>query len=731
MRKFLSLLLTLALLLSLCPAAFAEESSGFVLPVLPDGHPEDNSPPIPDQPLVFSADEVLIAPGDVLPQVSDAGVFDAGIAETSGNLNVSVTESGDYFTGVTWTAGVTGGSGDYMYQFDLIHYVNEQPTYVSNSSFQTGTSNSFSFTFTANEDYELWIQVTDNGDSSKWAQVKYSVPVHVAGHDPLEITVSEEGAYLTGVTWTASVTGGSGVYSYTFYVIHPVTENGSTKYIADAKQEGSSNTFHYTFAGNGEYQLWVDVSDSQGIKARVTRELSVQGGFEPLDFTVTMSGEYFSGVTWTAFPTGGSGSYQIRFELRLPNPSFGNAGIVTCSRNPETPDTLSYTFLASGEYTLHIWLTDTVTKAVQYKEYAYSVSSLNHPTVEQAVNSLVAQCRADGCTGDYETALWLHDWLTANANYDVTYSHYGPDGVLLGGTGVCDSYSKAYMLLLQEAGINADRITNDDHSWNALLLGESWYYVDCTWDDPVASETSAPGGFEHHQYFCIPDEILGMDHPNYSSPYFCFSYEDNYYVHNGDGASWADVFATHVQTALQAGDLLFQISLPDFYAAEGKGYSVDRTQPFSVLADKVTLLLAGRKTYAFGSQPISLNLFKVLNSDARALAQVETWAKTLYLPLDLTEIGPQAFAGASDFMSVDIPARVTKIDSGAFLGCDGLWSVTIPPSVVSFGDNCFDKANPHLTLGVAENSEALEYARTNGFKYTVMDYIFSAAAAAP
>ena len=82
-------------------------------------------------------------------------------------------------------------------------------------------------------------------------------------------------------------------------------------------------------------------------------------------------------------------------------------------------------------------------------------------------------------------------------------------------------------------------------------------------------------------------------------------------------------------------------------------------------------------------------------------------------------------------MSVDIPSMVTKIDNGAFLGCDGLWIVTIPPSVVSFGDNCFDKANPHLTLGVAENSEALEYAQANGFKYTLLDYVSSAASMAP
>ena len=616
MRKILSLLLTLSLLLSLCPAVFADMPE-LDYPVLPDGLPEEHRPALPELP-------------HPVPVLADDEMFSARIGEFDqyGTLNVNVSQSGDYLTGVTWTAVCSNGSGNYQYDFLLV-----RPTVV----------------------------------------------------------------------------------------------DGETKYYRIAFQENQSNVFTYTFTESGDYELWVEMSDlGKNIWTQKIYPFTVEGGNAPLSMSVSVSGQYFTeATTWTVHAAGGSGSYTCHIELRIPELSpIDDETPIAFSENAS----LTYQLLASADYQLCVWLTDAETGTLLQRNFDYSISAPSYPTVANQVSSLAAQCQDLGLANDFEIALWMHDWIINHANYDYDYNHYGPDGVLLGGTGVCDSYSKAYNLLLRAMGIDTKRITGvaggSSHAWNAIELNGDWYYVDATWDDP------GHGGSENHMYFCIPEEILAMDHTIQSESPRCVSYEQNYYVHSGDGAGWADSFADSVQEALQAGDSLFSVALPASYSAEIWNNS-DRSEPVIALADRVTLLLAGRKTYAFGSQPISLNLFKVFASDTSAYALVETGDKTLSLPLDLTEIGPQAFAGASDFMSVDIPSMVTKIGSGAFLGCDGLWIVTIPPSVVSFGDNCFDKANPHLTLGVAEGSEALEYARTNGFKYTIMDYISSAASMAP
>ncbi len=116
----------------------------------------------------------------------------------------------------------------------------------------------------------------------------------------------------------------------------------------------------------------------------------------------------------------------------------------------------------------------------------------------------------------WEKALYLHDWLTANAYYDGNYEYYGADGVLLRGYGVCDSYSKAYLLLCEAAGIPVSRVTGwagESHAWNAIQIHDEWYYVDVTWDDPYIEDSTAEfSGLENHDYFCLNDDLMNLDH---------------------------------------------------------------------------------------------------------------------------------------------------------------------------------------------------------------------------
>lgn len=153
-------------------------------------------------------------------------------------------------------------------------------------------------------------------------------------------------------------------------------------------------------------------------------------------------------------------------------------------------------------------------------------------TVSAKVDQLVAQCKAAGVTGEYNTALWFHDWIINNANYDYTYSHYSPDGVLLEGTGVCQSYALAYQLLLNAVGIQNTVISAPemDHAWNLVKLEGEWCHIDCTWDDP------GTGGAENHNYFGMNDELILRDHTwNRSSYTASTSLKNYYYLRNSNG----------------------------------------------------------------------------------------------------------------------------------------------------------------------------------------------------
>lgn len=157
----------------------------------------------------------------------------------------------------------------------------------------------------------------------------------------------------------------------------------------------------------------------------------------------------------------------------------------------------------------------------------------NDAAVTAKVAELAAACSASGAETEYEIALWMHDWLIHNAEYDESLQEHGADGVLLKGTGVCESYTRAYTALLTAMGVNSKEIISDamDHSWNIVRMDGNWYHVDCTWDDPIDGE-------ENHAYFGLSDALMARDHVwDALAGYACTSNDYNYYLRTGEAIS--------------------------------------------------------------------------------------------------------------------------------------------------------------------------------------------------
>ena len=167
------------------------------------------------------------------------------------------------------------------------------------------------------------------------------------------------------------------------------------------------------------------------------------------------------------------------------------------------------------------------------KEFPYTYAPLpsSVKTVDAAVKTIITQMKSLGINDEYDKALYLHDWLVMNANYDYSYKYYYADGVLLRGKGVCNSYSLAYQALLNAAGITNKRVVamQMNHAWNLVKLNGQWSHVDVTWDDPNS------GGYERHTYFGMNDEMISKDHKWTRSDYpACTSVNNLYYLHDSD-----------------------------------------------------------------------------------------------------------------------------------------------------------------------------------------------------
>lgn len=120
---------------------------------------------------------------------------------------------------------------------------------------------------------------------------------------------------------------------------------------------------------------------------------------------------------------------------------------------------------------------------------------------------------------DTEKVAAIHDYLIYHADYtangdlsQATARNCSVAGLVLDGSAVCDGYARTFYLMAKAAGLDCEYVNGEavpqkndfGHAWNRVKADGKWYYVDCTWDDPVG------GHKEYKKYFM--SETLWSDH---------------------------------------------------------------------------------------------------------------------------------------------------------------------------------------------------------------------------
>lgn len=113
----------------------------------------------------------------------------------------------------------------------------------------------------------------------------------------------------------------------------------------------------------------------------------------------------------------------------------------------------------------------------------------NTDKVKKQIDTMKSQ--VDKGATDLEKARIAHDLIVKKVKYDHDYNtikehtlyHQSAYSVLCESYTVCAGYTKAFEILMNSEGIDTIGITSTKHAWNAICLNDSWYYVDCTWDD--------------------------------------------------------------------------------------------------------------------------------------------------------------------------------------------------------------------------------------------------------
>lgn len=129
--------------------------------------------------------------------------------------------------------------------------------------------------------------------------------------------------------------------------------------------------------------------------------------------------------------------------------------------------------------------------------------------LNEAVRDIASQVTA---TDPYEIELQLHDILCSRVSYSADQTDplvYTAYGAIVKGKAICEGYTRAMQLLLEEFGIKSMPVvgvaSGEGHMWNAVYIHGQWYNLDVTWNDTATGTLS-------HEYFNITDSQISIDH---------------------------------------------------------------------------------------------------------------------------------------------------------------------------------------------------------------------------
>lgn len=140
--------------------------------------------------------------------------------------------------------------------------------------------------------------------------------------------------------------------------------------------------------------------------------------------------------------------------------------------------------------------------------------------IEQIKNEVISNLKGS----DYDKIMQIHDYLVDNIEYDSTYKEigtYSVYGALIGKKCVCEGYAKSLKYLANQAGIQCEIMqgtaTNgegqtESHAWNCVKLGDSWYEIDATWDDPIIVGNGYKFNSYKYRYFLKGTNTFEKDH---------------------------------------------------------------------------------------------------------------------------------------------------------------------------------------------------------------------------
>lgn len=113
---------------------------------------------------------------------------------------------------------------------------------------------------------------------------------------------------------------------------------------------------------------------------------------------------------------------------------------------------------------------------------------------------------------DHEKVKAVHDYIVLNGKYDTNFENYSDYDLLTKGKSVCNGYAILTYNMLKKLDIPVKLVfgssNSQSHVWNMVKLGDYWFHLDTTWDDPVPDKSNIAS----YNYYMLTDEEISKDH---------------------------------------------------------------------------------------------------------------------------------------------------------------------------------------------------------------------------
>lgn len=122
----------------------------------------------------------------------------------------------------------------------------------------------------------------------------------------------------------------------------------------------------------------------------------------------------------------------------------------------------------------------------------------------------------------YDQILFSHKFITDCGSYDYTYTYYHPYEYIIKGTGVCQSYTMSFAILLNMLEIpNSSVLSREmNHTWTIVWIDGEPYHIDSTWNDSAGANSKS---YSTYYYLLNDSEMLEKGHYGWSPDYNCDS----------------------------------------------------------------------------------------------------------------------------------------------------------------------------------------------------------------